>query len=233
MMTLWKKKFWSSGVSNMWDVTICDAGHHVCCWALSAQRSLLPFALPLISINLCLTMIPNMKKMRMTDVGTALMCHITNTFGLNCCRGSKPLQQQQGIKMTILFTPLPAPLAPGKKCWVNARQPVIMKINYFHEDIPLCNVLTKTLTMNLNREDLFECSWLFQGEQLDDPNSLSLSYTIPCQVTDQVNISNKKDYKQMVDEATSKSPFEVKLFIIENKVRCIDFCCVLHYNASI
>ncbi|EDR07413.1 uncharacterized protein LACBIDRAFT_327887 [Laccaria bicolor S238N-H82] len=55
----------------------------------------------------------------------------------------------KGIKMTILFTPLPAPLAPGKKR--------------------------------------------------------------------HVNISNEKDYKQMVDKATSKSPFEVKLFIIENK----------------
>ncbi|KIJ91812.1 hypothetical protein K443DRAFT_38331, partial [Laccaria amethystina LaAM-08-1] len=55
----------------------------------------------------------------------------------------------KGIKITILFTPLPAPLAPGKK--------------------------------------------------------------------HQVNITNEKDYKQMVDEATSRSPFEVKLFIIENK----------------
>ena len=87
--------------------------------------------------------------------------------------------------MTILFTPVPAP--------------VITKIDYFHEDIPLHDFLTKILTMNLNHKDLFEWSWLFQGEQLDDPDSFSLSYTIPCQVTDQVNISNKKDYKQMVD----------------------------------
>jgi len=135
--------------------------------------------------------------------------------------------------MTILFTPLPAPLAPGKKRRVNTKQPVITKIDYFHEDVPVRNFLTKTLSINLKCEDLFESSWLFQGEQLDDPDSFSLSYTIPHRVTDQVNITNEKDYKQMVDKATSRSPFEVKLFIIENKVCRIKFFCTLCYNAFI
>ena len=46
----------------------------------------------------------------------------------------------------------------------------------------------------------------------------SLSYTIPCCMTDQVDIGNNKGYVQMVTKAMNKSPFEVKLFVIENQV---------------
>ncbi|KAF8958724.1 hypothetical protein BDZ97DRAFT_1915991 [Flammula alnicola] len=122
----------------------------------------------------------------------------------------------KGIKMTLLFTPLIAPLEPGKKRRANAKPPVMTRIDHFHEDVPLRDFLIKALT-SLKREDLFECSWLFQGQELDDADSFSLSYTIPRRVTDQVVVVNEKDYKQMVEEASNKSPFEVKLYVVENK----------------
>lgn len=119
--------------------------------------------------------------------------------------------------MTVLFTPLVAPPEPGKKRRANAKPSVITKIDHFHEDIPLRDFVVKAITC-LKREDLFEQSWIFQGHELNEPNSFSLSYTIPRCVTDQVEIGDEKDYKHMLEEATNKSPHEVKVYIAENKV---------------
>lgn len=123
----------------------------------------------------------------------------------------------KGIKMTLLFTPLLAPPEAGKKRRANAKPPVMTRIEYFHEDVPLRDFLIKTLT-SIKRRDLFESSWLFQGRELDGNDCFIFSYTIPRRVTDQVIISDEKDYKQMVVEALSKSPFELKVYIVEKKV---------------
>ena len=76
----------------------------------------------------------------------------------------------------------------------------------------------QTFGTNLKHEDLFEHLWLFQGQELNDADSFSLSCTILCHMADQVDIGNDKDYAQMVTKARNKSPFEVKLFIFENQV---------------
>ena len=125
--------------------------------------------------------------------------------------------------MTVLFSPLLPPLRVenGKKRRANAKPPVTTRIEYFHEDVPLRNFLVKALD-SVKRNDLFECSWIFQGHELDTDDCLTLSYTIPRRVTDQIVISNERDYKQMMDEITSKSPFEVKVYIVENKVYNFD-----------
>ncbi|KAF8812901.1 hypothetical protein BYT27DRAFT_7004650, partial [Phlegmacium glaucopus] len=130
--------------------------------------------------------------------------------------GPSLYNNSKGIKMTLLFTPLIAPLETGKKRRANAKPPVTTKIKYFHEDILLCDFLIKALD-SIKRHDLFECSWIFQGRELDTDDCLTLSYTIPQRVTDQVIVSNQRDYKQMIDEITSKSPFKVKVYIVENK----------------
>jgi hypothetical protein len=119
--------------------------------------------------------------------------------------------------MTLLFTPLVATPEAGRKRRANAKPPIMTRIEYFHEDVPLRDFLIKTLT-SIKRPDLFESSWLFQGRELDGNDCLMLSYTIPRRVTDQVIISDEKDYKQMVDEASSKSPFELKVYVVEKKV---------------
>ena len=108
-----------------------------------------------------------------------------------------------------------------------------MKINHFHEDVPLHNFLSKAIGTNLKCNDLFEHSWLFQGHELDNADSFSLSYTILRHVTDQVNIGNDKDYAQMVTKVTNKSPFEVKLFIGKNQVCYLSDFCSLYHNALI
>ena len=118
--------------------------------------------------------------------------------------------------MTVLFTPL-RPLEAGKKRRANAKPPVITKLEYFHEEVPLRDFLTKIL-MSVKREDLFESSWLFRVRNLDRNDCFTLSYTIPRRVTDQIIISNLRDYSEMVDQATSKSPHEVKVYVIENQV---------------
>lgn len=118
--------------------------------------------------------------------------------------------------MTVLFTPLHR-LEAGKKRRANAKPPVITKIEYFHEDVPLRDFLTKILT-SVKREDLFESSWLFRGRNLDRNNCFTLSYTIPQRVTDQIIVSNLRDYSEMVDQATSKSPHEVKVYVVEQQV---------------
>ncbi|KDR74191.1 hypothetical protein GALMADRAFT_21465, partial [Galerina marginata CBS 339.88] len=122
----------------------------------------------------------------------------------------------KGLKMTLLFTPLLAPLEAGKRRRANAKPPVTTKIEYFHEDVPIRDFVIKALD-SVKRTDLFESSWIFQGHELNTDDCFTLSYTIPRRVTDQVIVSNEKDYKQMIEEITSKSPFEVKVFIVENK----------------
>ncbi|KDR71157.1 hypothetical protein GALMADRAFT_25054, partial [Galerina marginata CBS 339.88] len=122
----------------------------------------------------------------------------------------------KGLKMTLLFTPLLAPLEAGKRRRANAKPPVTTKIEHFHEDVPLCDFVIKALD-SVKRTDLFGLSWIFQGHELDTDDCFTLSYTIPRRVTDQVTVSNEKDYSQMIDEITSKSPFEVKVFMVENK----------------
>ncbi|KJA25411.1 hypothetical protein HYPSUDRAFT_109643, partial [Hypholoma sublateritium FD-334 SS-4] len=123
----------------------------------------------------------------------------------------------KGIKMTILFTPLVTPTDAGKKRRANAKPLVMTKIEYFHEDVPLRDFLTKILA-SLKRQDLFESSWLFQGHELDRGDCFALSYTIPRRVTDQVVIGDGKDYKEMVHEASSKLPHEVKVYMVENQI---------------
>ncbi|EDR07888.1 uncharacterized protein LACBIDRAFT_298195 [Laccaria bicolor S238N-H82] len=132
--------------------------------------------------------------------------------------GRSLYNNNKGIKMTIVFTPLLPPPDPRKKRRANAKATVVTKIDHFHEDVPLRDFLSKTIGTNLKRDDLFENLWLFQGQELDDADSFSLSYTIPRRVTDVVDIDNDKDYVQMVTEATNKPPFEVKLFIVENQI---------------
>ncbi|KAF8149570.1 hypothetical protein B0H34DRAFT_637620, partial [Crassisporium funariophilum] len=122
----------------------------------------------------------------------------------------------KGLKMTLLFTSLLAPLEAGKRCRANAKPPVTTNIEYFHEDFPLRDFVIKALD-SVKHTDLFGLSWILQGHELDTDDCFTLSYTIPQRVTDQVIVSNEKDYNQMIDEITSKSPFEVKVFIVENK----------------
>ena len=128
--------------------------------------------------------------------------------------------------MTLLHTPLLAPLNTGQKRRANAKPPVITKIEYFHEDVPLRDFLTKVL-ISVKRQDLFESSWLFHSHELDRGDSFTLLYTIPRRVTDQIVISNGRDYKEMVDEATNKSPHEVKVYIVKNQVCPLSFCLLL------
>lgn len=131
----------------------------------------------------------------------------------------------------ILFTPLVTPTDAGKKRRANAKPPVMTKIEYFHEDVPLRDFLTKILA-SLKRQDLFESSWLFQGHELDRGDCFALSYTIPRRVTDQVVISDGKDYKEMVHEASSKLPHEVKVYMVENQVCRLPSACTYCFPAD-
>jgi hypothetical protein len=70
----------------------------------------------------------------------------------------------------------------------------------------------------MKREDLMAHSWLYQGRDLDKPNSFTASYTIPWRVIEQIAINEDHDFKQMVEEATKKGAAEVKLYIVEQKV---------------
>jgi len=170
----------------------------------------------------------------MTAVGADSTSHYTNKSACTFAGGPSLYNDNKGIKMTIIFTPLLGPpLDPRKKRRANAKPSVVTKIDHFHEDVPLHDFLSKAIGTNLKHEDLFEHSWLFQGLGLDKADSFSLSYTILHHVTDQVDISNNKDYAQMVTKATNKSPFEVKLFIVENQVCYSSNFCSLYYNALI
>jgi hypothetical protein len=70
----------------------------------------------------------------------------------------------------------------------------------------------------MKREDLMAHSWLYQGQDLDEPNSFTASYTIPRRVIEQIAINEDRDFQQMVEEATKKGAAEVKLYIFEQKV---------------
>jgi hypothetical protein len=123
----------------------------------------------------------------------------------------------KGIKMTLVFTPLPPPPKDGKRRRSNAKAPSVTKINYFHEDFALQDLISKAVHL-LERLDLIEGSWLYQGRELDNEDSFSLCYTIPHHVTEQVVISGDADFKQMIEEVTNKAVAKVKLFLMVNKV---------------
>lgn len=118
--------------------------------------------------------------------------------------------------MLVNFTPIPV-VEPGKKRRANAKHPVLTKIIHFHEDFTLQDLLSKIL-MTLKREDLITHSWLYHGRELVESNSISVSYTIPRRVLEQIIINDDADFKQMVEEATFKLAAEAKLFIVEKKV---------------
>jgi hypothetical protein len=73
----------------------------------------------------------------------------------------------------------------------------------------------------INRDDLIPHSWLYHGQELDEPDTFTMSYTIPRRITDQIAINGERDFKQMVEEATKKDNAEIKVYIIEQKV-CVD-----------
>jgi hypothetical protein len=130
--------------------------------------------------------------------------------------GHSLFNDDKGIKVTIIFTPLPS-AAPVKKRRANAKAPVITKISYFHEKFALKDFLSKVTTI-LKRNDLLEKSWLYQGYECEEPNSFSIFYTVPRRVVDQVEMHEDEDYVQMIEEATQKNSAEVKVFIVEKKV---------------
>ncbi|KAF8974792.1 hypothetical protein BDZ97DRAFT_1751511 [Flammula alnicola] len=100
--------------------------------------------------------------------------------------------------MTISFTSLEGAFeAEGGKKGANTRPNDIMKIDHFYKAVPLHDIFTKKLA---------------------DPNSFSLSYTVLCCITQEININNEKDYKQIVDKTTKKSLYEVKVFVVKNKM---------------
>jgi hypothetical protein len=123
----------------------------------------------------------------------------------------------KGIKMVVVFTPLPKPPAKGKRPRTNAKPATVSKISHFHEDFTLRDFLTKVLDMN-KRLDLLNGSSLYHGEELDDGDSLSLSYTILRRVTEPISITCEEDFTQMKDIATKKTEAEVKLYLVEKKV---------------
>jgi hypothetical protein len=118
--------------------------------------------------------------------------------------------------MLVNFTPIPV-VEPGKKRRANAKDPVLTKITHFHEDFTLQDLLSKIL-VTLKREDLIAHSWLYHGHALEESDLISVSYTIPRHVLEQIIINDTADFKQMVEEATFKLAAEAKLFIIEKKV---------------
>ena len=130
--------------------------------------------------------------------------------------GRSEYNNNQGIKATVLFTPIPS-ANPSKKRRANAKVPVVSKLTFFHEDFKFQDFLSKMILL-INRRDLIRHSWLYHGGELDEPDSIEMSYTIPRRVTDQIAINGERDFKQMVEEATKKDTAEVKLYIIEQKV---------------
>ena len=91
------------------------------------------------------------------------------------------------------------------------------KLVYFHEDFTFQDFLSKVVIL-IKREDLIGHSWLYQGQELDEPDSFVMSYTIPRRVTEQIAINDECDFKQMVEEATKKYAAEVKIYMVEQKV---------------
>jgi hypothetical protein len=116
--------------------------------------------------------------------------------------GPSLYNDNQGIKLTVLFTPIPV-VNRTKRRRANAKTPVLSKLTYFHEDFTLQDFLAKALIL-MKREDLITYSWLYQGQDLDEPNSFTASYTIPRRVIEQIAINDDHDFKQMVEEATKK-----------------------------
>lgn len=121
--------------------------------------------------------------------------------------------------MIVNFTPIHV-ADRSKKRRANAKAPSVTKILHFHEDFTLRDVLSKILTQ-IKGERLIAHSWLFRGQELDEPDSFSMSYTIPRRVTEQITINEESDYHEMIEEATKKTAAEVKVYIVELKVRYI------------
>ena len=122
--------------------------------------------------------------------------------------------------MVILFTPVPKPQPNVKRRQANAKPASVSKISHFHEDFTLRDFLTKVLDTH-KQVDLLNGSSLYRGEELDDDNSFSLSYTIPRCVIEPVLIACEADFMQMRADATKKIEAEVKLYVVENKVHSL------------
>ena len=118
-----------------------------------------------------------------------------------------------------MFTPLPTrPTTSGKRPRSNAKAPTVTKINHFHEEFGFRDFLVKVIRL-IERDDLLEGSCLYQDREPDNEDSFSLAYTIPRRVTVQVGITSEGDFVQMMEEAMKKLSAEVKLYIVEKKVR--------------
>lgn len=138
--------------------------------------------------------------------------------------GESLYNDRKGIKMTILFTPLPPAKTVQKRTRKNAKPVTISVIEYFHKDMPLRDTIVKILFTALQKEHLIEHSCLWHDQVPNKTNSFSLSYTIPHCITNPVQIKRTKDFEQLLHEATSKHPHEVKFYLVENKVDVLHLC---------
>ncbi|KAF9030612.1 hypothetical protein BJ165DRAFT_932956 [Panaeolus papilionaceus] len=128
--------------------------------------------------------------------------------------GFSNFNDNQGIKMNIVFTPLEK---PGSKKRANAKATVISRIDYFHEDFTLRDLLVKVFS-GFKQDNILNGSWLYHDRELDKPDTFSMTYTVPRKVTDQAAVLSKADFANLKKEATFKPAAEVKLFFVESQV---------------
>jgi hypothetical protein len=60
--------------------------------------------------------------------------------------GPSQHNNNQGIKLTVLFTPIPV-VDQTKRRQANAKAPLLSNITYFHEDFALKDFLAKALIL--------------------------------------------------------------------------------------
>jgi len=152
--------------------------------------------------------------------GCKYTCSLLVSLANSIQGGASLYNDGKGIKLFLIFNPLCARPTNGKRPRSNAKPPTITKINHFHEDFRFRDLIVKLVNL-VEQDDLLDGSWLYHGSELNNGDSFSLAYTIPCRVTVQVRITCEEDFVQMKDEATKKIAAEVKFFVIKNKVHHI------------
>jgi ferredoxin-fold anticodon binding domain-containing protein len=120
----------------------------------------------------------------------------------------------KGLRFNIEFIPSDLGTEKRRK---NAKPKATNKVVYIHEDFQLRDMLVKVLDA-LKRLDLLEYSKLYNGQQMVDADSLTITYSIPKTRTKDIALEGNDDFVEMIAQVQAKKNAEGTLVLVENKV---------------
>ncbi|KAF8436853.1 hypothetical protein L210DRAFT_3406580 [Boletus edulis BED1] len=121
-----------------------------------------------------------------------------------------------GIKVSVVFIPLPSQLKKEEKCCKNAKTLPINSVIHFNENDALATLLNFAINSVKHTDNLHYAIGNRTGQL--SPENFSIKYTVPCSTYMDVDIKSLEDFNMLITQACKMKNPLFKLFITQTEV---------------